>query len=46
MSILLAIWYYLIILFPKGICYLETKNLDCEINLKHKKTPKDIYSLA
>jgi hypothetical protein len=32
--------------FPKGICYVETKNLDGETNLKHKKTPKDIYSLA
>lgn len=22
---------------PKGICYVETKNLDGETNLKHKK---------
>lgn len=24
---------------PKGICYVETKNLDGETNLKHKKAP-------
>jgi magnesium-transporting ATPase (P-type) len=31
---------------PKGICYVETKNLDGETNLKHKKTLKNIYNLA
>jgi len=24
---------------PKGICYIETKNLDGETNLKHKQSP-------
>jgi magnesium-transporting ATPase (P-type) len=32
--------------FPKGICYVETKNLDGETNLKHKKSPSDIHILA
>jgi hypothetical protein len=32
--------------FPKGICYVETKNLDGETNLKHKKTLKNIYAIA
>jgi P-type E1-E2 ATPase len=27
---------------PKGICYIETKNLDGETNLKHKVTNKDV----
>ena len=27
---------------PKGICYIETKNLDGETNLKHKVANKDI----
>ena len=31
---------------PKGICYVETKNLDGETNLKHKSTHKDIYHLC
>lgn len=26
----------------KGICYIETKNLDGESNLKHKEIPKSI----
>lgn len=26
---------------PKGICYIETKNLDGETNLKHKVAHKD-----
>jgi phospholipid-transporting ATPase len=25
---------------PKGVCYVETKNLDGETNLKHKTTEK------
>lgn len=25
---------------PKGVCYIETKNLDGETNLKHKITEK------
>jgi len=27
---------------PKGICYIETKNLDGETNLKHKNSNKEI----
>lgn len=27
---------------PKGICYIETKNLDGETNLKHKQAVKKI----
>ena len=27
---------------PKGICYVETKNLDGETNLKHKLSKKEI----
>ena len=27
---------------PKGICYIETKNLDGETNLKHKVSNKDV----
>ena len=27
---------------PKGICYIETKNLDGETNLKHKQGVKDL----
>lgn len=26
---------------PKGICYIETKNLDGETNLKHKQSNKE-----
>jgi len=31
---------------PKGVCYVETKNLDGESNLKHKQASKDIYKFA
>lgn len=27
---------------PKGVCYVETKNLDGETNLKHKLVEKEI----
>lgn len=27
---------------PKGTCFIETKNLDGETNLKHKSAHKDI----
>ena len=30
---------------PKGVAYIETKNLDGETNLKHKVVPKEIRSL-
>lgn len=29
---------------PKGICYIETKNLDGETNMKHKLAHKDTHS--
>ena len=29
---------------PKGICYIETKNLDGETNLKHKQAHKTILN--
>jgi P-type E1-E2 ATPase len=27
---------------PKGLCYVETKNLDGETNMKHKSSHKEI----
>jgi len=30
----------------KGICYIETKNLDGETNLKHKVSNKDVMDLC
>ena len=30
---------------PKGICYVETKNLDGETNLKTKQTNKEVESV-
>jgi len=29
---------------PKGICFIETKNLDGETNLKQKISPVDVFS--
>jgi len=31
---------------PKGICYIETKNLDGETNLKHKVANKDLMQFG
>ena len=31
---------------PKGICYVETKNLDGETNLKHKNSNKEILHVC
>lgn len=31
---------------PKGICYIETKNLDGETNLKHKQADKKMLALS
>ena len=31
---------------PKGIAYVETKNLDGETNLKHKQADKQLFGLA
>lgn len=27
-----------------GICFVETKNLDGETNLKHKQAPKELHA--
>jgi phospholipid-transporting ATPase len=29
---------------PKGICYIETKNLDGETNMKHKVSNKEVMN--
>jgi magnesium-transporting ATPase (P-type) len=31
---------------PKGICYVETKNLDGETNLKHKQASKAVHAMC
>ena len=31
---------------PKGIAYVETKNLDGETNLKHKQVDKKVLKMA
>jgi magnesium-transporting ATPase (P-type) len=31
---------------PKGICYIETKNLDGETNLKHKVANKEVMNFC
>lgn len=30
---------------PKGVCYVETKNLDGETNLKHKESNWTLFKL-